>query len=543
MEYKEKEVIRPGMNGAWAVSSLLAVISGTLFLIVLTAGNEIDRLGWAESSLIRTEALADYANMAWIAGVALAIICIASVIVSVWKCGTKYDDGTVRLTKFDKIFPDVLAAAGIFLMALVMPAYMCLQGWFMLEIVNGKLLPKIALTEGAKTFSGLEKLSETYDGFIGASLSTHWVLLFFGVLLTAVLLGAELMILQSIARQIKNRTVLKNTLVWNIISRIDGFMKKTDMNTKWVMVILAVGALISATWVGLILVAALIIWKVPAFMRKYGMVKEGIHELKEGNLDHQIPLEGDGEMERLAAEVNEIAGARKRSLEKELKSQRLKTDLITNVSHDLKTPLTSMVTYVDLLKKEGLDSPNAPEYLRILDEKTNRLQKLSTDLFDAAKASSGDIPVEMGDVDILQILNQAMAELDSNLRQADLEIIVNPKTENTRVRADGRLLWRVLENVLTNAAKYALPGSRAYIDIYEERGRVFLEMKNISREPLNIDPDELMERFKRGDESRSTEGSGLGLAIATDLCRLMGGNFKIAIDGDLFKAVVELEKA
>ena len=196
-----------------------------------------------------------------------------------------------------------------------------------------------------------------------------------------------------------------------------------------------------------------------------------------------------------------------------------------------------------LLEKEGLDSENAPEYRRILDEKTNRLQKLSVDLFEAAKASSGDIPVDMTDVDAGQILSQALAELESNLREADLRVIFNRKIEDALVRADGRLLWRVLENVLVNASKYAVPGSRVYIDLYRERGRVFIEVKNISREPLNIDPEELMERFKRGDDSRSTEGSGLGLAIASDLMRLMGGNFRIVIDGDLFKAVVELDQA
>jgi len=220
----------------------------------------------------------------------------------------------------------------------------------------------------------------------------------------------------------------------------------------------------------------------------------------------------------------------------------MKTDLITNVSHDLKTPLTSMVTYVDLLKKEGLDSRNAPEYLRILSEKTERLQKLSVDLFDAAKASSGDIPVELTRVDAAEIVNQALAELDENLRASRIRAVLTKRTEETAVMADGRLLWRVLENVLTNVAKYALPDSRAYVDISEVRNQVVIEVKNISKDPLNIDPDELMERFKRGDEARSTEGSGLGLAIADDLTRLMGGRFGIRIDGDLFKAVIELEK-
>lgn len=545
-EWKEEpgmEVVRPGKNPAWALSSVLAVVSGALLFFTVIFGNEIYSLSRVEKNLIDKSLLGDYANGLWIAGVILAIVCLVSLVVSVWKCGRKYEDGHVHLTKFDKIFSDVLAAGGIFLSMLIMPAFFLLQSWIALELVEGKLLPKLALVDGAKTLKGLWELSNDYYSYISIHMGTHWVLLLLGAVVILALLAAELLILQAIAKQVKNRVVLKNTLVWFVISHILGFLQKSDKNTKWVVGILLIGAFLSATWVGLIAVVALILWKIPSFMRKYGMVKEGIHELKNGNSDYRIPLEGEGEMERLAAEVNEIAGARQLAVEKELKSQRLKTDLISNVSHDLKTPLTSMVTYVDLLKKEGLNSENAPEYLRILDEKTNRLQKLSVDLFEAAKASSGDIPVDMTDVDAGQILSQALAELESNLREADLRVIFNRKIEDALVRADGRLLWRVLENVLVNASKYAVPGSRVYIDLYRERGRVFIEVKNISREPLNIDPEELMERFKRGDDSRSTEGSGLGLAIASDLMRLMGGNFRIVIDGDLFKAVVELDQA
>ena len=542
-----RQILRRGKNPAWGFSSILAVISAVLLSLVLILGNEIYSLGRAESSLINKTALGNYSNTLWIAGIGLGIVLVSALIVSVWKCGEKYEDGSVRMTRFDRIFADVLAAAGCVLVAVFVPAVILLQSWMMRVVVEGKILPEIAKVEGARTLSGLLELSNSYYGYISVHMSTHWVMLFLGVLLAAAGFSAELLILQALAKQVKNRIVFKNTLIWFVISHvyrgISGFVKKTDMNTKWVVLALIIGALVSATWVGLIAVVALIIWKVPGFMKKYEEVKKGIHELKEGNAEYRIPLEGDGEMERLAAEVNEIAGSRQLAVEKELKSQRMKTDLISNVSHDLKTPLTSMVTYVDLLKKEGLDSENAPEYLRILSEKTDRLQKLSVDLFEAAKASSGDIPVELTRVDAAEIVNQALAELDENLRASRIQAILTKRTEDTAVMADGRLLWRVLENVLTNVAKYAQPDSRAYVDLSEDRDRVVIEVKNVSRDPLNIDPDELMERFKRGYDSRTTEGSGLGLAIANDLTRLMGGRFQIRIDGDLFKAVIELEKA
>ena len=202
-----------------------------------------------------------------------------------------------------------------------------------------------------------------------------------------------------------------------------------------------------------------------------------------------------------------------------------------------------MVSYVDLLKTEGLDSENAPSYLTIIDEKTRRLQKLTEDLFEAAKASSGSIPVDIVKIEMSSIVNQAMAELEERLAANELDVIYTNKAETIYVMADGQLLWRVIENLLTNVSKYALPKSRVYLDIREDEQMIYLDVKNISKDRLNISADELMERFKRGDESRNTEGSGLGLSIAKDLTSLMHGKFSIVIDGDLFKATVALQKA
>ncbi len=277
--------------------------------------------------------------------------------------------------------------------------------------------------------------------------------------------------------------------------------------------------------------------------------------MKSGNLSYKIPVEADdngpkSDLDKLASDINEISQATNLAVQNELKNQRMKTDLISNVSHDLKTPLTSMISYVDLLKTEGLESESAPEYLNIIDEKTQRLKILTENLFEAAKASSGNIPCDITDINITEIVNQALGEMSDRLEARNLEVIVKNELLDGTVRADGKLLWRVIENLLSNVSKYALEGSRVYINLSDvsinrQTGadRVLLEVKNMSKDALNIPAEELMERFKRGDESRNTEGSGLGLAIAKDLTVLMGGIFEITVDGDLFKASVMLDKS
>jgi signal transduction histidine kinase len=283
--------------------------------------------------------------------------------------------------------------------------------------------------------------------------------------------------------------------------------------------------------------------------KRYGELKRGVEELARGNLEYNIPVDGDAksEFEKLSLKVNEIGDAAGIAVQSELKSQRLKTDLISNVSHDLKTPLTSIITYTDLMKKEGLDSGNAPEYLKIIDEKGRRLKKLTEDLFEAAKASSGSLPVRNGRIDLRALIDQELVEYGDGLAGVDLTVVVGAEKEHYYVSADSQLIWRVVDNLLNNVRKYAMPGSRVYIDLSERepvsgaRPTTSLEIKNTSAAMLNIPAEDLLERFQRGDEARATEGSGLGLSIANDLVRLMGGRFEISIDGDLFKATVTLE--
>ena len=263
--------------------------------------------------------------------------------------------------------------------------------------------------------------------------------------------------------------------------------------------------------------------------------------LAAGDLEAQLDTEKMfADVKRHAEDLNAIGIGMNKAVEQRMKSERLKTELITNVSHDIKTPLTSIVNYVDLLKKEDLP-PAASEYLSVLDRQSHRLKKLTEDLVEASKASTGNMTVTLEPIVVNEIIHQAVGDYDEKLAAGRLEVILNTYEGNLMALADGRLLWRVLDNLLSNVCKYALAGTRVYIDLSGRDGRVYLSIKNISRDPLNISADELMERFVRGDTSRHTEGSGLGLNIARSLMDLMGGAFSLSVDGDLFKAELSLK--
>ncbi|MBR5284901.1 MAG: sensor histidine kinase [Clostridia bacterium] len=269
---------------------------------------------------------------------------------------------------------------------------------------------------------------------------------------------------------------------------------------------------------------------------------EDAHALAAGNLSHSIDTDRlFGDLRRHGEDLNSIADGLNIAVEQRLRSERLKTELITNVSHDIKTPLTSIINYVDLLQKEPLEG-KAREYTQTLERHTNRLKKLTEDLVEASKAATGNIKVELLPMDVCELLHQAVGEYSERLAASSIEPIVILPADAPYILADGHLIWRVLENLLSNAAKYAQPGTRLYISLLEEEKNISLEMKNISHVPLGITPDELMERFVRGDSSRHTEGSGLGLNIAKSLTELQGAAFDLSIDGDLFKVTLTFDR-
>lgn len=268
-------------------------------------------------------------------------------------------------------------------------------------------------------------------------------------------------------------------------------------------------------------------------------VLEGGEKMAEGDLDFKIDSHMlYGSVKRHAQNLNCISDGMQKAVEERLKSERFKTELITNVSHDIKTPLTSIINYVDLLKKRGL-SGETEEYVRVLDRQSARLKKLIEDLMEASKASTGNIKTEMQPMQADLLLTQAIGEYEERFEQCGLEIVKHIQTENVEILADGRLVWRVLDNLFNNICKYAQEKTRVYMDCCSKDGKVYIILRNISRYQLNIPEEELMERFVRGDSSRHTEGSGLGLSIARSLMQLQNGALHIYIDGDLFKAVLE----
>lgn len=272
-------------------------------------------------------------------------------------------------------------------------------------------------------------------------------------------------------------------------------------------------------------------------------IMDGAQRIKSGDLNYKIHIRDDDHFTLLAENINNIGQGLENSIEDALKSERMKAELITNVSHDLKTPLTSIMNYIQLIKKEENIKPDyINDYVQILDSKSKRLKVLIEDLFEASKASSGNIELNMEKIEFKQLLRQSIGEMEEKLLESKLDIKLNMPDDNVYIYADGRRMYRVLENLLTNIIKYSLNDTRVYIDLSVNEGKLVLTMKNISSYELNFDPVEIMERFKRADESRNTEGSGLGLAIAKDLVNLQGGNFKIEIDGDLFKSILEFDE-
>lgn len=242
--------------------------------------------------------------------------------------------------------------------------------------------------------------------------------------------------------------------------------------------------------------------------------------------------------QELTENINCIQEGMKKSMQQQLKAEKLKTDLITNVSHDLKTPLTSIINYADLLKKEKIENKNAQKYIKILEEKSKKLKNLTEDLIEASRISSGNEQINLQPLNFTEIILQANGEFAERFEQKKLDLISNLPKEEIQLKLDGKKMWRVLENLYQNAMKYSLENTRIYVDLKRKEEEIEFSIKNISKESLNISPDELMERFVRGDKSRNTTGSGLGLSISKDLVALQGGKLKIEIQGDLFTAII-----
>lgn len=269
-------------------------------------------------------------------------------------------------------------------------------------------------------------------------------------------------------------------------------------------------------------------------------IQFGVSELKKGNFDYKIDATKDDMFGKLAMDINNLGYNMSLEVEERLKSERMKTDLITNVSHDLKTPLTAIINYIELIKKENTDLV-VKDYVEILDKRSQRLKVLIEDLFEASKVSSNDLELNLEKNDINQLLMQSIVEMDEAIENSQLDFIINVPEEEVYILADGRKTFRVFENLIYNILKYSLEGTRVYIDLMIKENKVNICLKNISKYPLNFDAKEITERFTRGDLSRNIEGSGLGLAIAKGLVEAQGGSLEIDILGDLFIATIEFD--
>ncbi|MBQ2895956.1 MAG: HAMP domain-containing histidine kinase [Oscillospiraceae bacterium] len=390
----------------------------------------------------------------------------------------------------------------------------------------------------------------------------YWRDILMIVLVTLIVCIFAALLCKSIAVQVKERQWLKGSLCWRVLrwglhilrriwSALGDFVRGLPGMWRLVgaaFIFCGFNYLCGVSQKVFFLLLALLadgaaLWLLLRLVKQWRALETTTAALAEGDLRAAVdtakffpPLRQMGDT------LNRVGLGLAKAVNERMQSERLKTELITNVSHDLKTPLTSIVSYVDLLKKEDIGQEPARSYIEVLDRQSQRLKKLTEDLVEASKASSGAMPVNRERLDLSELLRQCLGEYAERLSAAELTMVPQIPEGDFVVVADGRLLWRVLDNLVLNAAKYAQPGTRFYAALEQDEREKRLILRNISREPLNIAPEELMERFVRGDEARSSEGSGLGLSIARSLMELMGGRLSLTLDGDLFKVILHFPR-
>lgn len=456
---------------------------------------------------------------------AACIVCAVSVLLMCYFTG-KGDDGKITIAKTDRFWWDVEGIA--------------------ILIIAGAILSTLESMQILKLYTELDMKC-------------------FGV---AMFIIVEVLILYflSIIRRLKVRKFFETSFIGSSIKKIVVIWKKIldDRNAAvkaianfavtvvYLIIVLLVigfgyGSLDAFTAIMLLVsfilftgVQFLIIWK---FESEYNTIARKTKKIATGDITNKIKDKFWFNSNRNMAEcVNSIGEGIHKAVEENVKNERMKTDLITNVSHDIKTPLTSIINYVNLIKMEDIEDEKIKNYVKVLDEKSQRLKILTDDLVEASKLSSGVIKLDFAKLNLVELIKQSAGEYEEKFEEKQLEVIMNLPVSPVYVNADGRKMWRVLENLYGNIYKYALKGTRVYVDLSTVNGKVILFVKNISNTPLNVETDDLSERFIRGDVSRSTEGSGLGLSIARSVIERHNGVFKITLDGDLFKVMIKLDE-
>ncbi len=373
----------------------------------------------------------------------------------------------------------------------------------------------------------------------------------------------------SFATRVKTRTLIKNNILYYVFKWIFKKLKKLWEFLKYIYkrlnlirktVILLVGILAVEIFIGLLLASFygtylaeeliilvffidIIVFTAIIYVAVIlQQIKAGGEKIAKGDLEHKIDTKYMvSDFKEFSVSLNNINEGLQTAINEKMKSERFRTELITNVSHDIKTPLTSIINYVDLIKKEEIESETLKQYVDVLDRQSTRLKKLVEDLVEASKASTGSLTVNLSECDVGVLLAQTLGEFEEKLQKAGLTPVLNIPQKSVKIMADGRHLWRVFDNLMNNICKYALKGTRVYLSVEENAEKAVITFRNISANELNVSANELMERFVRGDRSRNTEGSGLGLSIAKSLAEIQGGELELAVDGDLFKAIVKFD--
>ena len=483
----------------------------------------------ADSIASDAETFEKYANLMLPVLLGTILSCVIWLISMIWltvAAGRKPEDEEIHLNSFDRWYTEIAAGIviGVWLVGVM----------GMVTVISNSLIG---------TFNNMQILII--------------LLVICGIYTMAWFLTGYL----SLVRRIKAGTFWKNSLLRRILKwigkcnrKIIDFIGSFSRNTsEKIKVLFGIGGfvflqfllmlfMINASGIfALVLIVADVAAIVYAVRKVDGLdlVMDGLKKISDGELQYKIKTEQlTGKYKAMAEYINNIGDGLDAAVENSLKKERMQTVLITNVSHDLKTPLTSISNYVELLKRENLTDPKVQEYLRILDEKSQRLKVLTEDVVEASKARTGNIKFEMNDIDFVEMVQQVIGEFEEKFQEKNLTMMVHFTDEPSMIYADGQKMWRVLENVFGNVVKYAMEGTRVYAEIRNSNKKVVFSLKNISAQPLNFSADELTERFIRGDVARNTEGSGLGLSIAKSLTELQGGEFKLYLDGDLFKVMI-----
>ena len=478
------------------------------------------------------------------------LLFLTSLVWTAMAAGRSPEDNEVHLTVFDRCKTEIAAVllVGIWIavtlllyggtVTLFAPIFHN-DGWELQDISYSYYNDVILAGTDAYTYSSLTGASLRFLDLL--------VIFFFGLFSFGCFFAGY----ASLVRRIKAKILWKGSLLRAVLAFGNKVLRSRAVTAQagTLLAVFLICQWAAIIWrnIPLILLAfaadAAAVWFVLSRAMAKSRIKKGIEEIQSGNMKYQIPTVGiQGADRDLAEKINDIGSGLNRAVEEAMRNERLKTDLITNVSHDIKTPLTSIINYVDILKRENIQDKRIRGYLDILESKAQRLKILTEDVVEASKVSSGNISLELMDVNFTEMIQQTEGEFAEKFAARDLEVVLSIPEEPAVIHVDGRRMWRVLANVFSNAVKYAMSGTRVYADLRFGEDEVIFSLKNVSEQQLNITADELTERFIRGDLSRSTEGSGLGLSIAKSLTVMQGGKFELYLDGDLFRVNISFPR-